>query len=118
MGAYPQAMVVTLAIEVPIYVTTLGPLARAFGGSMLSWSRALVLGGLVNLVSHPLAFVVFFPLLRQLTGRTAALVLVEVGVLVLEAAILARWLKDGTVALIASSLANVTSLTLGALLVG
>lgn len=118
MGAYPQALVLTLAIEVPFYVATLGLLVPALGEAVLSRSRTFVLGALVNLVSHPLAFLAAFPLLDQLTGRTAALVVVEVGVIVLEATIIGRWLRDLTVALIVSSLANVTSLTLGALLVG
>ncbi len=118
MGAYAQALALTLAIEVPIYVIALGPLARAAGGPMLSWSRALVLGVLVNLVSYPLAFLVALPVLRQFTGPTAALGIVEIGVLVLEAAIIGRWLRDGTVSVMSSSLANVASLALGALLLG
>ena len=116
MGAYPQALVLTLAIEVPVYVAALGPLARALGGRAPSWQRAVILGALVNLLSHPLAFLVVFPLLRQLAGRTEALAVVEIAVLLLEATLIGRRLGDGTVALIASSLANVTSLTLGALL--
>ena len=88
------------------------------GGPILPWPRTLFLGVVVNLVSHPIAFVVIFPLLVQLNGRTAALVLVEVGVLVLEAAIIWCWLRDGTLALVTSSLANISSLTAGALLVG
>ena len=117
MGAYPLALLLTLGIEVPVYVATLGPLARALGGRVLPWSQALVLGVTVNLVSHPAAFLVVFPLVRQLTGRTAALVLVEIGVLVLEAVIIRRRLPNGVVALSASSLANLASLTIGALLV-
>ena len=117
MGAYPLALLLTLAIEVPIYTTTLGPLTRALGGSVLPWTRALILGVAVNLASHPVAFLVVFPLLRQLMGRTAGLVAVEVGVLLLEAWIIGRWVRNGTVAMTASSLANVTSLTVGALLV-
>ena len=118
MGAYLQALALTLAIELPVYVAALGLLAPALGWPALSLTRALALGVLVNLVSHPLAFLVVFPLLPQLTGGTAALVVVEIGVLVLEAMIITRWLRDGTVALVASSLANVTSLTFGALLAG
>lgn len=116
MGAYLIALLLTLGIEVPVYVATLGPVARALGGPVLPWSQAFVLGITVNLVSHPLAFLVVFPLVRQLTGRTAALVLVEIGVLVLEAMIIWRRLPNGATALSASSLANLSSLTVGALL--
>jgi hypothetical protein len=117
MGAYLAALLLTLAIEVPIYTATLGPLTRLLGGSVPPWTRALVLGVAVNLASHPVAFLVVFPVLRHLIGSTAALIAVEVGVIVVEAWIIGRWLRDGTVALTASSLANVTSLTVGALFV-
>lgn len=118
MGGYPQALALTLVIEVPIYAAALGPMARASGGPTLSWPRTLYLGVVANLVSHPIAFLVILPLLVQLTGRTVALVLVEVGVLVLEAAIIGCWLRNGTLALVTSSLANIASLTAGALLAG
>ncbi len=117
MGAYALALLLTLVIEVPIYTATLGPLTRALCDSVVPWTRAFVLGVAVNLASHPIAFLVIVPLSRQLIGRTAALVAVEVGVLVLEAWIIARRLRDGMVGLTASSLANLTSLTVGALLV-
>ena len=117
MGAYALALLLTLGIEVPVYVATLGPPARALRWPVLPWSQALVLGITVNIVSHPVAFLVVFPLLRQLTGRTAALVLVEIGVLVAEAMIIGRRLSNGVMALRASSLANLASLTIGSLLV-
>lgn len=117
MASYPQALALTVLIEAPIYVVSLGPVARAVRGPVLPWHRALMLGILVNLASHPLAFLVVFPLIEQTLDRTAALVIVEVGVLVFEAGLIWLRVPDMTVAVVASSLANVTSLALGALLV-
>lgn len=116
MGTYPLALLLTLVIEVPIYTATLGPLTRALDGSVVPWTRALVLGVVVNLASHPVAFLVVFPLLRHLIGRTPALAAVEVGVLVFEAWIIGRRIRSGMVGLTSSSLANVTSLAGSALL--
>lgn len=118
MWAYVQALALTLVIEVPLYVVVLGPPAGARRGPALAWGRAARFGIAVNLVSHPLAFLVVYPVLRHLTGRTTSLILVEVGVIVLEAALLRRWLHDEQVALIASSVGNVVSLTVGALIIG
>jgi hypothetical protein len=113
VGAYLRALALTLTIEVPLYVAVLGPPGAALRGPALAWGRACRYGFVVNLVSHPLAFLVAYPLLRHLVGRTVSLILVEVGVIVLEAAMLRRWLRDEQVALIASALVNVVSLTVG-----
>lgn len=108
MGAYAAALLLTLAVEVPIYAVLL---AR-----VLPWPRAVAVGVLVNVVSHPPAFLVAFPLAEPLVGETVGLVVVEIGVLVLEAAIVVRWLRSAPVALAASALANLTSLAVAALL--
>ena len=118
MGTYSQALLLTLAIEVPIYGVLLGPLARVFGRPLPSRSTGLAAGAVINLVSHPLAFLLVIRLLRPVTGSTVALVVVEVGIIVLEGAIIGRWLRVENVGLIASSVANITSLALGALFVG
>jgi hypothetical protein len=74
-------------------------------------------GVVVNVVSHPLAFVVVVPVLRLVLSATAALVVVEVAVVYFEAWMLVR--RDrvrSSTAIMLSAIANVLSLSLGFLL--
>lgn len=107
MTAYATALVLTLAVEVPLYVvglTCLTGLAR--------WRGARV-GLVVNAVSHPLAFVVAWPLLRAPLGRAAALALIEVAVMLGEAWGVRRLAGDTAAALITAAVANLASLAIG-----
>ncbi len=107
-AVYVVALGLTLAVETPVYA-----LGLAAGGSV-ALVRAGRTGIRVNLVSHPLAFLVAFPLLTPVIGSLAALVLVEVGVVYLEAALVWRGRDSGGAAAIAvSCIANVASLLIG-----
>jgi len=109
---YALALALTLVLEVPVWTALLvrpgGVRARA----------ALRTAALVNVVSHPLAFLAGYPLLRGPLGDGPALVAVEVAVLVGEAAVAARRHGDVVAAVVASAVANVLSLTLGVVLLG
>ena len=106
---YGVALALTLAIECPIYAVALsrhancGPTSGALRG----------VG--VNLISHPLAIGVTLPVLAVLIGFWWAVIVVEVGVFLLEGALL-RFSTPGVafdqVGLIALA-ANVASLTVG-----
>ena len=110
MTGYALALLLTLAIEVPVQSAVLHHLGE------ISWRRAWRAAAIVNLVSHPLAFLVAVPLLRHPLGETAAILLVEVGVMVGEAWGLSRLTHRTDAALIAAALANSLSLTVGVLL--
>ena len=108
MIVYLGALALTLAIETPVYAWGLAT------RSGTPWRRAGMTGVRVNLVSHPIAFLAAFPLLREVIGSPAALVVVEVGVVYMEAALVGRR-QDAApaVALAVSAVANVASLALG-----
>ncbi len=79
---YGVALALTLAIEIPIYVFALSRYANCR-------PAAGALRGLgVNLVSHPLAIGVTLPVLGVLLGYWWAVLVVEVGVFMLEGALL------------------------------
>jgi hypothetical protein len=108
VALYLAALGLTLAIETPLYA--LG-LAVSRG---LSWQRGGTTGLRVNLVSHPLAFLVAFPLLSPEIGTLGALVAVEIGVVYLEALLVWRRRdSDPLAALLMSGVANITSLAIG-----
>ncbi len=107
-AVYLVALGLTLAVETPVYALGLS------AGGDVSLRRAGRTGLRVNLVSHPLAFLVVFPLLAPIVGSLAALVVVEVGVVYLEAALVWRGRGSGGAAAIAvSCVANVASLLIG-----
>jgi len=108
--AYATALILTVAVEVPIYVVGLTRLT-----SLARW-RAARVGLVVNAMSHPLAFVVAWPLLRAPLGRTAALALIEVAVMLGEAWGVRRLAGDTAVALIMAAVANLASLAIGLVL--
>ena len=107
MTAYATALILTVAVEVPLYAVGLSRLA-----TLARW-RAARIGLAVNAVSHPLAFLVAWPLLRAPLGRAAALVLIEVAVMVGEAWAVRRLAGDTAAALITAAVANSASLTIG-----
>jgi hypothetical protein len=108
---YLVALGLTLAIETPLYA--LG-LAVGVGGGAGDWGGGGSTGVRVNLVSHPLAFLIAFPILVPVIGALAALVAVEVGVVYLEAVLVwRRRHADPLGALALSCVANLTSLAIG-----
>ena len=108
MGAYALALALTIVLEVPVY--TFG-LTRCGGRT---WRDAARTGLMVNVVSHPLAFVVAHPLLDGPIGDDAALAVVEVAVVVGEALLVfAARRASFVVALTTSAGANAVSLVIG-----
>jgi uncharacterized membrane protein YkgB len=107
--SYGAALALTVAIESPMYALALWRFTdcRPADGAL----RGLA----VNLVSHPLAIALTLPALGVLVGYWSAVVAVEVGVCVLEAALLRISLPDiGFERLAQVSLAcNVASLSAG-----
>ena len=104
------ALALTLAIEVPIYIGLLWRVGN------VRVRRGAFVALVVNLVSHPLAFVVVHPMLRHATGVTASLVVVELAVMAGEAWAAARLTRQPPAALVAAAAANAASLTIGVLL--
>jgi hypothetical protein len=108
---YVVALALTLAIETPLY--SLGH-AVGFGGAAGDWRSGGTTGVRVNLVSHPIAFLIACPILVPLVGALAALVAVEVGVVYLEAVLVwRRRHSDPLGALALSCVANLSSLAIG-----
>ncbi len=81
---YPMALAATLAVEVPVW----GALLQVCGVPL---RRALVLGVVVNLVSHPIFWFVVYPGLAGRFGEGVALVVGEACVVAAET-VLARLL--------------------------
>ena len=81
-AAYFLALLLTLAIESPVYAALL----RLVDG--VRWRDGLRDGAAVNLISHPLAFLVLAPRLIPALGVTAGVLCIEVLVVAGEAALL------------------------------
>ena len=110
--AYLAALGLTLAIEMPAYACVL----RA--GLDIDTARGLSAGAAVNLVSHPIAFLIAMPALAQPLGFFPALAAVEAGVWIVESVLLWLWLRrDVDLLGLAALLANIVSLTVGLLLI-
>jgi hypothetical protein len=107
VSAYATALGLTLLIEAPIYVFGLSY------GAARRWGSALVTGLVVNLISHPLAFLAIYPVLEGPVGAVAALAVTELAVVFGEAAMLWHRGIVPAVALATSASANVASLVLG-----
>ena len=111
VSIYVVALGLTIAIEAPIYGLLLHVIERR------PIRRGIVSGVLVNLVSHPMAFLALFPVLHPLLGGLSALIVVEIVAISVEASLL--WLRgrrDPFALLGISYLANAASLSLGLLL--
>jgi hypothetical protein len=111
VGLYVAALGLTIAIESPIYGLLLHVIERT------PIRRGIAAGVVVNLVSHPIAFLALFPVLFRLLGVLSALIVVEIVAISVEASLL--WLRgrrDPLVLLGISYLANAASLSLGLLL--
>jgi len=108
---YLAAFGLTQVVEAPVYV---GLLTCILG---VPWRRALGASVAVNLVSHPLLYLVFVPVTDALMRPTAGIIAGEVLVWVAETAMLAAWLRRDYAALAATALAaNATSFAAGLLL--
>jgi hypothetical protein len=106
--AYLTALALTLLIEVPVYVSVLRH------GLNVSAQPGLAAGAAVNLISHPVAFLIVMPALDRPLGFFPALVVIEAGVWVLESLLLWLWLRrDLDLVSLAALLANVASLAVG-----
>jgi len=88
---YPEALVATVVIEVPVWATLL---VATHG---ITWRRAAGIGLLVNVVSHPVFWFVAYPAVAAGLGADhpwVALALSEALVVVAEAALAALCLGD------------------------
>lgn len=102
-GGYPLALLLTLALEVPVYVAALRTLGET------STVRCLLLSCAVNLVSHPLLWTLAAgrPGLGWLLGLEAAVVLSETAMVWLVVRRMVGWV------LLAALGANAWSLAVG-----
>jgi hypothetical protein len=111
MGSYLWSLGLTLLIEVPVYAAGLAGLC---GVRLVPGAAA---GTVVNLITHPIGFLVVLPALQPHTGYWTALALLEVLVWPAEALMLFAWLRrDLRVLLGLSFVANGLSLGIGLLL--
>ena len=110
---YLATLALTLVIEVPLYALVLGPGARRLGGRAALIGATVLTGTIANLVSHPIAFLAVEPLLDGPVGATAALVVVEVLVLMIEAGIVVVRHRDPVLATTSAGVANLVSLSIG-----
>lgn len=107
MTGYLAALLLTVAVETPLY----GLALRRYPGR--PWRQALAAGLLVNLSSHPIAWLLLY---RADEPDATAFVLVEVFAVAWEAGWLWLWLRRAPALLTALALAaNAVSLALGAL---
>ena len=110
---YLESLGLTLSMEIPVYALALWVLLE------VRPSSGVVAGLLVNLVSHPLAFLVFQAALHGRVGYGASLVIVELWAWLGEAALLYVWLRREPWTLLGISLvANAVSLGVGLVLFG
>lgn len=108
---YLAALGLTLLLEVPVYAVAL---RRALG---YSTEASAVTGTVINLVSHPVAFLVVMPHIVRPLGFWPALTAVEAGVWILESSLLWLWARRDLDLLAAAALAaNALSLAVGLLL--
>lgn len=108
---YAAALSLTLIIEMPAYAGVLRH------GLNIRTRRGLIAGAAVNLVSHPLAFLLAMPALAGPLGFLA-LVIIEASVWAFESALLWGWVRrDLDLIGLSALLANVASLALGLLLI-
>lgn len=113
MPAYLTALALTITIEIPLYAWVLGPGARRLGARPATIGAGALTGLVVNLVSHPLAFLVVEPIILRPLAAPLALVLVEALVLVGEFGIVLVRHRDPVVAAVSAGVANLVSLSIG-----
>ena len=111
---YGEALALTVAVEVPLYVAVL----RAWRPPAGSVRRCVLVALVANLLSHPVAMLVVVPTLRHALSPTASLAVAEIAVLVGEAALVWWRLRQPVAAAVSSAVANLASLSVGFLLAG
>jgi len=110
---YLESLALTLATEIPLYTLALWVLLE------VRPSSGALAGAGVNLVSHPLAFLVFQPALTRQVGLGWSLATVELWAWLCEGALLWSWLRREPWTLLGISLvANALSLGVGLWLFG
>jgi len=110
VGGYLLALGLTLLIEAPVYAAGL----RGLLGVRVP--RGIVAGLTVNLITHPLSFLLIVPALQPRIGYWPALAVVEVAVWPAEALMLYAWLRRDLGTLLGLSfVANGLSLGVGLL---
>ena len=108
---YLWSLGLTLLIEVPVYTVGLAGLCG------VRLAPGVAAGATVNLITHPIGFLLALPALQTHTGYWPALALVEVLVWPAEALMLFAWLRRDRGALLGLSfVANGLSLGIGLLL--
>ena len=111
LALYSVALGLTIAIEAPVYATLLRSTAT------VRLPSGLMTGSGLNLASHPVAFLLVFPLLSPMVGTVMALIIAEVVAWGVETIILCAVLRRNTVVLSGISyVANAISLSVGLLL--
>jgi hypothetical protein len=122
VSGYVAALAVTVAVETPLYAAGLRRLA-ASAPAPPGRRQAAVMGAVVNLASHPLAWLVLWPLAEPRLGALGALAAVEAFVAVGEWAALRWWLgpssggERAAVLAVLVLVANAASMAAGALIV-
>jgi hypothetical protein len=108
--SYVVSLAITLFVEVPVYMAFLVALLRVRARPA---ARCAIV---VNLVSHPLGFLVIDPLLRMFMGALPALLIVEAWAWGVETLLVWVWLRRSlpTIAAIAF-VANAASFAVGTL---
>ncbi len=107
---YLAALAATIVIEVPLVVVLRTLLLDA---AAVPRPHVALAGLVANLLSHPLAFLVVWPLVDR---RGAALVPIEIAIVAVEAVVLSRGLRlPWWPCLLTSGAVNATSVVLGAL---
>jgi hypothetical protein len=110
VGGYLWSLGLTLLIEAPVYAAGL---AGLLGVRVLP---GVVAGVTVNLITHPLSFLLIVPALQPRIGYWPALAAVEVSVWPAEALMLYAWLQRDLGTLLGLSfVANGLSLGIGLL---
>jgi len=110
VGGYLASLGLTLLIETPVYTAGV---ARLLGARVLP---SAVAGVTVNLVTHPLSFLLILPALQPRIGYWPALAIVELAVWPAEALLLLAWLRRDLATLLGLSfVANGLSLGIGLL---
>ncbi|HUC36638.1 MAG TPA: hypothetical protein VMR97_05890 [Acidimicrobiales bacterium] len=110
-SAYLLALCLTVVIEAPVYACLL----RVMQSTPMP--QGLAAGAGVNLVSHPIGFLVLFPLLERPMGPFPALAIVELVVVLVEAGLLFAVQRREALPICGISyVANVASFSLGVLL--
>lgn len=110
MKGYAAAYALTLAVEPPVY---------AWGVRRIGFDarRGYLAGLLGNATSHPLTWLVLFPLLSERLADAVAFVAVEAFAIAWEAGLLCGWLRRERASLVAvACVANAVSLATGGLL--